>query len=69
MLLARHPFDLISEATVTGCPECFDVDSFVYVCDEDNCDRPVSCGTPTSLGYRSTCSEHAPKSSKVKHLQ
>ncbi len=32
------------------------------VCDEPDCKRPVTCGTPTPKGYRHTCGTHAPGS-------
>ncbi|MBI3936719.1 MAG: hypothetical protein HY323_07055 [Betaproteobacteria bacterium] len=30
-------------------------------CDEPNCHREVTCGTPTAQGYRHTCGKHRPK--------
>lgn len=32
----------------------------VGLCDEPGCYDTISCGTPTSEGYRSTCSKHIP---------
>ena len=60
VLKAPNPFDPINE--IWGCPECKDVNSMYLVCDEPGCWEPVSCGTPTPDGYRSTCHCHAPKS-------
>lgn len=31
------------------------------LCDEPGCKAWISCGTPTSTGYRSTCGKHAPR--------
>ncbi len=28
------------------------------LCDVEGCEEPVTCGTPTADGYRSTCSRH-----------
>lgn len=36
-----------------------------YGCDEPGCDRWVTRGTPTPNGYRSTCSDHAPKVEEI----
>ncbi len=58
LLRAAHPFDPDDECM--GCPECFDIDSYEEVCDEPGCWETVTCGTPTSQGYRSTCHAHAP---------
>lgn len=58
-LSAPNPFDL--KNVVTGCPRCKSVDSLLVACDEPGCWRETSCGTPTPLGYRRTCSTHAPR--------
>lgn len=36
------------------------VKAFANLCDEPGCYDAVSCGTPTSNGYRNTCSKHKP---------
>lgn len=59
VLTAPNPFN--AEDSVNGCPQCKSVDSITYACDEPDCWREVSCGTPTPEGYRSTCGEHRPK--------
>jgi NAD-dependent SIR2 family protein deacetylase len=55
---APHPF--LPGVTVHGCPECGEMD-LAPCCDEPDCLRPVSCGTPTPEGYRLTCGEHRPE--------
>jgi hypothetical protein len=59
LLTAPHPF--IEDEIVAGCPACKEIDCFSLVCDEPDCERTVSCGTPTPSGYRQTCGEHKPK--------
>jgi hypothetical protein len=59
VLSAPNPFDV--EDILRACPECLTVNELLRVCDEPGCCRPVSCGTPTADGYRSTCGEHRPK--------
>jgi hypothetical protein len=59
VLRAPHPFDPGEE--VWGCPKCKSIDSLYLACDEPGCWKPVSCGTPTPTGYRSTCGQHRPK--------
>lgn len=57
MLRAPNPFDATD--TITGCPTCKTVDSWIEVCDE--CDHEATCGTPTADGgYRRTCYDHRP---------
>lgn len=58
-LKAKNPFD--ETDTIFGCPTCKSPNSFRSVCDELDCWREVSSGTPTKNGYRSTCHQHAPK--------
>ena len=58
-LLAANPFDPAD--LVTGCPQCRSVNSLEACCDAPGCREPVSCGTPTPDGYRSTCGNHRPK--------
>lgn len=59
-LQAPHPFRDGDE--VRGCPDCLEVETLVYACDEPGCTEEVSCGTPTpGGGYRTTCGKHAPR--------
>jgi hypothetical protein len=58
LLSARNPFDQTD--TIQGCPNCRQVGDFVVACDEPDCWREVTNGTPTPAGYRSTCSKHMP---------
>jgi hypothetical protein len=58
MLSAPNPFDI--NDTCQGCPKCKRVNTILYACDYKNCWKPVTCGTPTESGYRSTCSKHRP---------
>ena len=60
-LTAPNPFDLVPQGVIEGCPECKEINTIVKVCDEPDCWEPVSCGTPTEDGYRSTCGKHRPK--------
>lgn len=57
ILKALNPFDATEE--ILGCPFCYAINSFVLVCDEPGCDKPVCCGYNTENGYRQTCSIHA----------
>jgi hypothetical protein len=56
LLTAENPFDPAD--TVTGCPECKSVESFVRLCDVAGCMRHTSCGWPSTTGYRHTCGYH-----------
>jgi len=56
---ALNPWDGYAPP-ITGCPECFEVNSEVVVCDETDCWSEVTCGIPTDNGYRTTCSKHKP---------
>lgn len=56
MLEAPNPFD--ATETVTGCPDCKDVNTLQEACDEPDCWEFSSCGTPTPTGYRRTCGKH-----------
>lgn len=58
-LTAPNPFE--PTETVSGCPECLGIDTIVYACDEPDCWKSATCGTPTKEGYRSTCGKHMPK--------
>jgi hypothetical protein len=57
-LTAPSPFD--PEHTLIGCPHCKAVDSLRLACDEKDCWREVTCGTPTADGYLRTCGKHVP---------
>ena len=57
-LVAPNPFN--PSTTIYGCPVCKGIDGRYVACDEDGCWEPVTCGTPTPEGYRSTCSKHRP---------
>lgn len=59
LLGAINPFK--PGETIRGCPTCKGIDCFVSVCDEPECWEPVTCGTPTCQGYRSTCRKHGPR--------
>ena len=61
-LEAPHPFE--SGETLYGCPKCKSLNSEIGVCDEQNCWKPSTCGTPTPKGYRRTCGEHVPDQSE-----
>ena len=58
-LVGINPFDPTEE--VHGCPKCKEINDAEELCDEFNCDKPATCGTPSPRGYRRTCWEHAPK--------
>ena len=59
MLFAPNPFDPTGDA-LEGCPDCLGVNTIVTACDEPNCWKETTCGTPTRDGYRLTCGEHQP---------
>lgn len=58
LLTAENPFN--QDDRIIGCPKCFAIAEFECVCDEPECWKFVTCGTPTEKRYRNTCSEHAP---------
>jgi len=59
MLTAPNPFD---GSALVVCPKCKTLESSVFTaCDEPDCNRAATCGTPTPTGYRSTCYDHMPK--------
>lgn len=58
LLKAPHPF--IEGDNIYGCPNCKEIDKISEACDEPDCWRPASCGTPTKDGYRRTCGIHKP---------
>lgn len=57
LLIGTNPFE---DYRIYGCPKCRSIDSTYITCDEPGCRNPVTCGTPTPNGYRSTCGKHAP---------
>lgn len=62
VLQAPNPFD--STDTLQGCPECKSVETIFVACDEPDCWKQATCGTPTPSGYRQTCGKHVPKEGK-----
>ncbi len=57
ILVGKHPF---AAGSISGCPKCkaaFD-ESATMICDEPGCGKSVSCGWPSSAGYRNTCHTH-----------
>ena len=59
VLAAPNPF--APSETIHGCPKCSALDTMWLACDELECWRPVTCGTPIKDGYRRTCGKHAPR--------
>lgn len=57
LLIAPNPFN--PEAEIVGCPFCKSVDQFSEICDEPGCNMVTTCGFPTPIGYRRTCSKHS----------
>lgn len=55
----EHPFR--TDEILRGCPTCGQIQDFQNACDEKDCWKPVSYGTPTAAGYRQTCGEHCQK--------
>lgn len=58
-LKAPHPF--VGDDEISFCPICKNPNCFVLVCDEEGCERDVSCGYPSPDGYRRVCRDHFPK--------
>lgn len=58
ILKAPSPFNKTD--ILHGCPTCGEANSFVLLCDEDDCTNEAECGTPTPNGYRQTCGRHTP---------
>ncbi len=56
LLTADNPFK--RDESITGCPSCFSIDSFMDVCDQSGCEKDVSSGWPSPGGYRRTCHKH-----------
>lgn len=63
VLTAPHPFDTSDGSKIEGCPYCKSAGDglFILVCDEPDCQKEASAGTPTKDGYRNTCYLHIPK--------
>jgi hypothetical protein len=59
LLQAPNPF--ASDEKMIGCPDCREPNSMNMACDEPECWKLASCGTPTPGGYRHTCYKHMPK--------
>jgi len=59
MLSAKNPFR--DGDMIYACPKCKEINSVVTACDETDCWKEATAGTPTDNGYRQTCSEHIPK--------
>ena len=58
ILTAESPFE--KGEIISACPECKEINTIVYACDEPGCWKQATCGTPTENGYRNTCGKHAP---------
>lgn len=59
VLTTENPFD--PGDALLGCPACKQVNTIRYACDEPDCWKAVTCGTPTNTAYRNTCGQHAPE--------
>lgn len=59
VLVAPHPFE--EDGLIHGCPNCRETNVILEACEEPDCWKPSTCGTPTESGYRRTCDEHCPK--------
>jgi hypothetical protein len=60
VLHAANPFTNDKLETISGCPQCLNVETLRAACDELDCWDKVTCGTTTPDGYRSTCGIHNP---------
>ena len=49
-LSAPNPFD--PEDTISGCPNCKEVNALIQACHHLGCNQPASGGYPSTLGYR-----------------
>jgi len=58
LLTAINPFD--ESSIITGCPNCKNIETIRVCCDEPECQREATCGTPINDGYRHTCNKHCP---------
>lgn len=57
LLEAFNPFD--RSDIIRGCPQCKSIDCFTELCDEEDCEQPVTCGWKSPSGYRRTCYRHS----------
>ena len=57
ILRAPSPF---SDDILIACPKCKEVGSLIVACDETECWKEATCGTPTADDYRMTCFDHRP---------
>ena len=62
-LRAANPWN---GADMYGCPQCYEIEPFINMCDEPGCGMAATCGTPYQHGkegtdYRRTCGKHIPK--------
>jgi hypothetical protein len=61
----NHPFH--QDETVGVCPKCATIETSIWqACDEPECERTASGGTPTAEGYSNTCYEHVPLAGVMK---
>jgi hypothetical protein len=59
VLQTPNPFD--PSDMLDGCPACKSINTIRYACDEPDCWREATCGSPTETGYRQTCGQHMPR--------
>ncbi|KKL74445.1 hypothetical protein LCGC14_2064870, partial [marine sediment metagenome] len=65
-LSAPSPFE--RDETIYACPQCKDINSTFRACDEPECWRETSCGTPVKGGYRRTCGKHKPSKTMLLNI-
>jgi hypothetical protein len=63
VLTGPNPFH--PDMAIIGCPQCKEIGTIVRACDEPECWKQVSCGTPTADGYRCTCGAHRPRTEEA----
>lgn len=56
ILTAPHPFR--ESFSVSGCPDCQEIETLGLCCEESKCKKKATCGTPTNDAYRNLCGEH-----------
>ena len=61
LFIIGNPFNT---NVIFACPACKRIQSCTLACDQPDCWEPVTCGTPTPEGYRSTCSAHKPEATE-----
>lgn len=65
LLVADNPFDPSKWSdSITGCPQCYSINSWEDCCDEPECWAQATCGNPCDTGYRRTCYKHQPERRK-----